>query len=415
MFRKLGGLLMNRTFSFEWELLLLKANGLPVEKSVVLKVAHEIQRENPALRVGTDFLFEVNATLLELRAGILRDVQELRHRLSGALKSLIRQCQKEDLLPVISGTVPKIGGVLGLHIHVGTFYDLEMLEQRIQDLIYWSPIWLAMAVSSPINPYRPPGRHQSLRMWDNAGWAASPFPSAGSLEAQQWSWGIDIMDSGLDRHPTLQVRVADAPISTAFLLEFVPFVVAHVFSAEGIALTRERYLEYLINRYQALTHGLRAQFRWMGEIQPVSEIVLSLKDKIRESAKALGYSGDFPLITEMARKRVTQADMVLALYREVPDPWVVTYELGKLLMAPDPFPDFVRRAEPRQPAPFLDLQEMLLDQVDVIAPRAFIWTHTRIPVVLFSHLLSELIRQGKLQELPHPEGQTFYFRTKSRL
>ncbi len=402
---------MEKTFSFEWELLLLKPDGLPAEKSLVLKVAHAIQRDHPELRVGTDFLFEVNATLLELRMGIVRDLPEFRGRVLDALDSLRRACQKEKLLPVISGTVPNIGGVLGLHIHVGTFYDLEALERRIQDLIYWSPVWLAMAVSSPINPYRPPGRHQSLRMWVNAGWACSPYPAASSLDVQQWSWGIDIMDSGLERHPTLQIRVADAPISPAFLLEFVPFVVAHVLSGEAIPLTPQRYLEYLINRYQALTFGLRAQFHWLGEVRPVSDLVLSLLHKIPPTVQAqFSEFGEFPLLTMMAEKRVTQADMVLALYSHLQDPWALTYELGKLMTSEDPFPEFVKRAAPRDPAPLMDLSEMLLDQVEAVAPRVFIWTHTRLPVVVFERVMADLVREGRLRELPHPEGQTFYFR-----
>lgn len=401
---------MALTFSFEWEIFLIdEEKGVPLKREQVIRIRDRLQFTHPWARHGLDFHHRVDTRLLEIRPGILRSFPEFFTALEKIKTELNRLSKKEKFLPIVSGTVPFAGGVMGLHIHIGTIYSIFTIERRIREILYLVPVWAGLSAASPIYPDAKVGQLKSSRIWENAELASFPNQNT-NIGTHLWRWGTDIMDSGIDK-PTIQIRIPDAPLSIQFLKEFVTFVVALATSPSSYKLNEERYLEYILNRYNAAKYGLQATFKWLGKEKPLSEIVKELLPKAIKTARRFGYEGDFPILSEMVEKHISQADFILAIHSTTGDEWVTTYEIGKLLRSEtDPFVDFLRVSKPLPIQPLLSEEEIVMDNIVKATPMFYLSHHTCIPVARLYSILQNLKNKGEIREHKYLEFSSVFIK-----
>jgi len=177
--------------------------------------------------------------------------------------------QEERYLSMIRdvGRAARRQGVNGLHVHVGV-ESAEQCWERLEAVLAWLPLVLALSVNSPFVDGRPTGtlsnRAAILAELPRAG---AP-PAFGSYEAWE-AWverlvGLGVMDDytriwwDVRPHPrlgTLEVRIADQPTSlerTELLVRIVRDLVA-----DAPAAVADRG-DYLQNRWAAATRGIDA-------------------------------------------------------------------------------------------------------------------------------------------------------------
>jgi carboxylate-amine ligase len=177
--------------------------------------------------------------------------------------------QEERYLSMVRdvGRAARRQGVNGLHIHVGV-ESAERCWERLEAILSWLPLVLALSVNSPFVDGQPTGtlsnRASILAELPRAG---AP-PAFGSYEAWE-AWverlvRLGVMDDytriwwDVRPHPrlgTLEVRIPDQPTSlerTELLARTVRELVAR--APAGIADRGD----YLQNRWAAATHGLDA-------------------------------------------------------------------------------------------------------------------------------------------------------------
>jgi carboxylate-amine ligase len=196
--------------------------------------------------------------------------------------------QEERYLAMIDGIgyAARRQGVNGLHVHVGVA-TAERCRERLEAVLPWLPVVLALSVNSPFVDGSPTG------MLSNRAAILAELPRAGAppefTSYEEWEeWVERLVRIGVleeytriwwDARPhprfgTLEVRIADQPTSlerTALIVSLLRELVASAPPAE-----RPRG-DYLHNRWAAARGGLDAQL-----ISPDGERLASARDLARE-------------------------------------------------------------------------------------------------------------------------------------
>jgi carboxylate-amine ligase len=237
---------------------------------------------------------ELHASVVELNTGIcagvdeavaaLRELRAAAHRIANANGLVLAAAGTHpfaplESLPVVQearylemirevGYAARRQGVSGLHVHVGVGSG-EQCWERLEAVLAWLPVVLAVSVNSPFVEGRETG------MLSNRAGILAELPRAGGPPAfgsyDAWeAWverlvGLGVMTDytrvwwDARPHPrfgTLEIRIADQPTSierTALLVRMLQDLVA-------LATPRETSrAEYAHNRWAAAQHGLAAQ------------------------------------------------------------------------------------------------------------------------------------------------------------
>jgi carboxylate-amine ligase len=255
---------------------------------------------------------ELHASVVELTTGICSDVdeaiaalQELRAaaariaRDNGlviaaagahptAALSLLPVVQEERYLEMIQrlGYVAQRQGVNGLHVHVGV-PSAERCWERLEAVVPWLPVVLALSANSPFVEGRPTG------MLSNRALILAELPRGGAPPS---FGGYDAWETWVERlvrlgvmpdytrvwwdarpHPrlgTLEVRVADQPTAlerTRLIVRVVRDLVA------GAPPSNAPRADYLQNRWAASRSGLDALL-----LHPNGEQAVSARELARE-------------------------------------------------------------------------------------------------------------------------------------
>ncbi|MGZ4317367.1 MAG: carboxylate-amine ligase [Gaiellaceae bacterium] len=177
--------------------------------------------------------------------------------------------QEERYLEMIQrlGYVAERQGVNGLHVHVGV-ESAERCWERLEAVLPWLPVVLALSVNSPFVEGRATG------MLSNRASILAELPRGGAPPSFD---GYDAWEAWVERlvrlgvmpdytrvwwdarpHPrlgTLEIRVADQPTAlerTRLLVQLVRDLVAHAAPATALRA------DYLQNRWAAARSGLEA-------------------------------------------------------------------------------------------------------------------------------------------------------------
>ena len=255
---------------------------------------------------------ELHASVVELTTGICSDVDEAIAAL-GELRAAAAQIARDNglviaaagahptaalsLLPVVQeerylemiqrlGYVAQRQGVNGLHVHVGV-ESAERCWERLEAVVPWLPVVLALSANSPFVEGRPTG------MLSNRALILAELPRGGAPPSFD---GYDAWEAWVERlvrlgvmpdytrvwwdarpHPrlgTLEIRVADQPTAlerTRLLVRLVRDLVA-----DAPASNAPR-ADYLQNRWAASRSGLDARL-----LHPDGEQVVSARELARE-------------------------------------------------------------------------------------------------------------------------------------
>jgi carboxylate-amine ligase len=273
----------------EEELMILDAETLEPSAAVGVLLEGAAELDLP----GT-LKTELHASVVELNTGIcagvdeavaaLRELRAAAHRIANANGLVLAAAGTHpfaplESLPVVQearylemirevGYAARRQGVSGLHVHVGVGSG-EQCWERLEAVLAWLPVVLAVSVNSPFVEGRETG------MLSNRAGILAELPRAGGPPAfgsyDAWeAWverlvGLGVMTDytrvwwDARPHPrfgTLEIRIADQPTSierTALLVRMLQDLVA-------LATPRETSrAEYAHNRWAAAQHGLAAQ------------------------------------------------------------------------------------------------------------------------------------------------------------
>jgi carboxylate-amine ligase len=273
----------------EEELMILDAETLEPAAAVGVLLEGAAELDLP----GT-LKTELHASVVELNTGIcagvdeavaaLRELRAAAHRIANANGLVLAAAGTHpfaplESLPVVQearylemirevGYAARRQGVSGLHVHVGVGSG-EQCWERLEAVLAWLPVVLAVSVNSPFVEGRETG------MLSNRAGILAELPRAGGPPAfgsyDAWeAWverlvGLGVMTDytrvwwDARPHPrfgTLEIRIADQPTSierTALLVRMLQDLVA-------LATPRETSrAEYAHNRWAAAQHGLAAQ------------------------------------------------------------------------------------------------------------------------------------------------------------
>jgi glutamate---cysteine ligase / carboxylate-amine ligase len=237
---------------------------------------------------------EAIAALQELRAAAARIAREngLVIAAAGAhptaALSLLPVVQEERYLEMIQrlGYVAQRQGVNGLHVHVGV-ESADRCWERLEAVLPWLPVVLAVSVNSPFVEGRPTG------MLSNRALILAELPRGGAPPSfagyESWeTWVERLVRLGImpdytrvwwDARPhprlgTLEIRVADQPTALERARLLVSMVRDLVANAPASDAPRADYLQ---NRWAAARSGLDATL-----LHPDGEQAVSARELSRE-------------------------------------------------------------------------------------------------------------------------------------
>jgi glutamate---cysteine ligase / carboxylate-amine ligase len=255
---------------------------------------------------------ELHASVVELTTGICEDVAEALDALR-ALRATAQSIAAEhglaiaaagahptaalDKLPVVQeeryvkmtrrvGRAALRQGVNGLHVHVG-IESPERCWERLESVLPWLPVVLALSVNSPLIRGEPAGM-LSIRAGVLAELPRAGAPPVFADYAAWESWVENLVALGViedhtriwwDVRPnprlgTLEIRIPDQPTSlerTGLLVELLRGLVA---DAPSAVADRGHYLQ---NRWAAARGGLDAEL-----IHPAGDRVATARELARE-------------------------------------------------------------------------------------------------------------------------------------
>jgi len=350
-----------RTFSTDWEHIVVDRLDRCVDTRRLLGFAG-------ALFTELELPIIVDKESLEFPLGINTSFDQLWERIRRTTDracALLREYEL-DLYPAAAHPQESIYN--SSHIHVGTILDETAGLHLENHLLRYAPVFAALAANSPVahGMYL---EFKSYRVRDNAQENIRPGMIRDPRTSQR-IWGDDLGPK-LNMAPTFEVRITDCASSRRLLAELVVFTAAFVHSRgeriEEASVSPEEYLEYLINRWTAARDGMQATFRWHGHPRPVAVILDEMLDSCEAELVVLGASrARLPLINEMVRKRVCQADMVIPLARRYPDPYLLANAYGKMLRHWEWFEEFLESASALEPRPMPSDGEILAEHLKLI-------------------------------------------------
>ncbi len=392
------------TFGYEWEILVLKRDLSFDESKDVTEISNKIRKEIKGSETGWDFV-RGRGRMLEIRSGILKNAEELFKTTDAHIEIAKKECEKNGLVLLPSGVHPLTGSAIGLHVHVGSIYNIRDAKRISDTLFKYAPCFLALSVNSPFGIERQ-GEFKSYRILSHADFCA--FPRAILPDALfHASWGDDVCVK-TEHHSTIELRIGDGASSASFVKEYVAFFAAFAF---GISekdyqeINPKIYNEYITNRWRAARYGLQAVLDWDGEKIPVTELI----NKMFEKADFDSINAPEPrLLKKMVKKRKTQADWQQEIFRNIPDRFAYTDTFSKMLKQGDPFCEYIEKTEKMPPVDPEPIEEYLLSYIDKETPYRNLYYLLLMPYPLLDTYLEKLIKAKRIKvECDPKHGKRF--------
>ncbi|MCK4420413.1 hypothetical protein KAW48_01350 [candidate division WOR-3 bacterium] len=354
------------SLGYEWETILLNKYGIPPKSEEMAPLVSKIRKEIPLCRVGFDWISGLGRSLFEIRSGIVHNREELEERTRELLRLTIKFSKKEAFRFLPIGSYPPMGSAVGFHIHTGSWESTEGLQKLANNLIPYAPCFAALSVNSPLwgmSPLDPPLTVKSYRIKHHAQLMSPPSYSDPAFSFL--SWEPDITVKFLS-HPTIEVRICDAPLSYEFANELTAFVSSFIieFKKHPIQFNKKNYIEGIDNRQRAMKDGLQALFLWEGKERKVTDILNEMLKIAQPTLKRIGYN-DLPLIKRMLSLKQTQADLLSFLFEQykgdVTD--FTNYLAAGLNWLDDPFKTYLDFAPELKTKKLMDIDEYLLSMI----------------------------------------------------
>lgn len=354
------------TIGYEWETLLLDKYGLPLKFDEIEHFIAKVRKEIPRSRTGTDWVPGLDRALYEIRSGILRNRNELEDRTKKTVETTLKLAKEENYRFLPLGSFPPVGSAIGFHIHTGSWEKTEGLQEIVNSIFPYVSCFAALSVNSPfwgINPTIPPFGVKSYRLKSHAQLMSVPMYSKPELSNIGWEADITLK---FYSHPTIELRICDAPLSMTLVSELTAFVSS--FIAESIkypgTFSKQRFIEGIDNRIRAMRYGLQALFLWESKEREVTDILKEMLEFANPTLKGLGYE-KLPLIEKMLQKRQTQADFLSYLFENYNgDLYDFTnYLASSLNLSEDPFDIYLEYAPVLQSENLMDINEYILSMV----------------------------------------------------
>ncbi len=360
------GKMRELTLGYEWETLLLNKYGLPSKSSEMKNFIVKVRSKNPHSRCGTDWIPGLKRALFEIRSGVLRNKREIRKRTKKLIETTLEFSKEEGFRFLPIGSFPPFGGAIGLHIHIGSWEKTKGLQELANRALPYLPSFAALSVNSPfwgMAPFRPPFGVKSYRLKHHAQEMSVPSYSKPALS--HLSWERDITVKFLS-HPTIEIRICDAPLSWLFVCEITAFISSFIVESKKYLepIRKARFIEAIDNRLRAMRDGLQAKFLWKGKEREVTDILKEMIKIAQPTLKELGYE-NLPLIEKMIKKRQTQADFLFYLFQNYGgDIFDFTqYLAASLNYIDDPFNTYLAFAPTLEVKNLMDIDEYLLSMI----------------------------------------------------
>ncbi len=398
------------TFGYEWETLILKPDLSLAENRDVEWLGRYIRNRFPWSRTGIDYLgWGREGRLLEIRSGILKSYTQLVEETYLQIEEIRRVCKEKEWIFLPAGSHPAIGNAVGLHVHMGSIYDFSVATRIADVLIKYAPCFSALASNSPIWGTDLKREFKSYRVLRNADYN-STVRRISREGIAQFFWGDDVCVK-TDIHSTIELRIGDSASSEELTKQYVAFVIAFVIGflkKNTQRFSKNLYIEYIENRFQAARYGLQARFTWDGKDRNVVDILWDMMDTA--DFKAIGCNG-LGLIEEMLQKRQTQADFCLFIHKFHGDVFELTRELGNLTGRENAFRDYLSKAPQLPSLEPLRIDDFILSYITKETPISYIYELLNLPYGVLTERLAKLIKEGKIIRERTPEYGERYTRT----
>jgi gamma-glutamyl:cysteine ligase YbdK (ATP-grasp superfamily) len=393
-----------RTFSTDWEVMLVDRLERCVDTDKILGFAGTLRRELD-LPVGIDW------NTLEYGLGINHSLEQIWDRIRRVTDRTSEILAEFGLSPFPAGSHPVQEMFNASHIHVGTITD-EAGGVRLENrMVRYAPCFAALAANSP---FMWPGlqEYKSYRVYKQAHGCTSPS-SLHDPRTTQVAWGSDAGPK-LYGAPTYEVRITDCASSRRFLAEMATLVAAYVHYQGTLPddgpMSPEAYRECMTNRWLAAKHGLQATFLWHGSPRPVAEILGEMLDDASDALRQLGARrSDLPLVETMLAKRTCQADYGRTLADRYSDPHRLASAWSKLARHWDTFDTYLtERAPTLDPVPAPDDAAIRDAHLDRIGEGTHFYESRelmRYPAPVADALIAQLVERGEVtRELSPKRG-----------
>jgi len=300
----------------------------------------------------TESMIEVNTSIhtshgslvKELRAirdAVARAAQRLNLRVAGGGSHPFHQWSDRRIYPTarfkhildLYGYLAKQFTIFGQHVHIGCPGGEEAVYLT-HLLARYAPHFIALSASSPFQQGEDTS-YQSSRLN-----TVSAFPLSGQMPfVRSWSEfleyfakmrGYGIVESMKDfywdirprpEYGTVEVRVFDTPLSVeraAALAAYTQALARYLLKDRPRPPSREVYLLYNHNRFQACRYGLRGKLidAETGRQVPLKEDVLETIALVAPHAAELGGGGALSELESQVRGAAGDAEWLRRAYRE---------------------------------------------------------------------------------------------------
>lgn len=281
------------------------------------------------------------AELVEIRNVVVKHAERLNLRISGGGSHPFQKWSEQRIFPKprfdhlseLYGYLAKQFTVFGQHIHIGcpsgddAIYLVHMMSRYI-------PHFIALSASSPFYQGADTTFYSSRLNTVNA------FPLSGYMPyVKDWEefngyfgkmYGFKIVESMKDfywdirpkpEYGTVEIRVFDTPLSVeraAALAAYTQALARHLLKDRPRPPSREVYLLYSHNRFQACRYGLGGKLidAATGRQVPLKDDVLETIALVEPHAAELGGGLALKELESAARDGAGDADWLRRAYRE---------------------------------------------------------------------------------------------------
>ncbi len=406
------GLFDNLTVGYEWETALLD-DGFHMKDSKLLnKIIAELRREFPYSRTGTDGMWRMGDIIFEIRSGILKSFKEHEKKARMMTERIHQLAKKHKVIFYPSSSLEIYGRAFGLHVHVGTITDPGLANLVANKFSKYAPALIALSANSPVWKFKA-GEFKSYRMSSNADWCSMPRRIV-NPDFLYFLWGDDI-NVKFHYKPTVELRCGDSASSEIFLIEYAALSALSLViiseTEKDFKVSRNEYIENMVNRIQAFKYGLQAEFIIKGKTTTPGDLILDLLKRGRAVLKRFGCNkNDFSLILEMIKKRQTQSDFKKRIYDLIPDHYSYMAEMIRIMKDRKFFEKYLETAPVLPVIPQMKMEDFIMSQIDYRAELHYITENVTLPFNYVLNILEKLIKEKKLKKRMLPEYGYEYIR-----
>jgi len=384
------------TMGYDWEMAVLKETMESAGDEEIIALSDRVRNALPWSRVGID------DDLLEARLGTVKSWTDLVQRNVEYMREARRLATKKKYLLLPIGARPTEEGSIGSHIHTGTCSDLPRGLALKNRMMRYVPVFVAMAANSPVYRFRS-GEYKSYRISTNADWCSDPqqpfHPRLG-----RGTWGEDITVK-VWWNNTVELRCCDSASDVNLMSELTVLVAGVMYGLsknldiEIMECDAEDVYWTAINRWRAAMYGLQAKLMWDGKERPVSEIARSMIDLAEEGMSILGAKKrDLVVLGTMLKKRQTQADFIIAIQKNDPDPHSLLRTIATVYQRDhDAFKKYLEMAPELPALAPVSIEDFLLSKITREMSAFEAGIRTPLSPYDFDRLIEKLEAEGKVR------------------